>query len=113
MARGQFPFKLFVFAFLGWTFDFYDLVLIGFIKDSVASELHMTHASEAIMLTIALSTSGIGGIVSGMLADRVGKRTLLSATVLTYSLGVADHRAGPFAHSISSGARHRGSGCRR
>src|SRR5664280_2335817 len=39
------------------------------------------------MLTIALSTSGLGGIVSGMLADRVGKRTLLSVTVLVYSLG--------------------------
>ncbi len=85
--RERFPVQLFVFAFLGWTFDFYDLVLIGFIKNSVAADLHLTHSTEALMLTIALSTSGIGGIVSGMLADRVGKRTLLSVTVLTYSLG--------------------------
>ena len=83
----RFPVQLFVFAFLGWAFDFYDLVLIGFLKEPVTAELHLTHATEALMLTTALCTSGIGGIVSGMLADRVGKRTLLSATVLTYSLG--------------------------
>lgn len=85
--RTRFPVQLFVFAFLGWTFDFYDLVLIGFIKNSVAADLHLSHGTEALMLTTALCTSGIGGIVSGMLADRVGKRTLLSATVLTYSVG--------------------------
>ena len=83
----RFPVQLFVFAFLGWAFDFYDLVLIGFLKEPVVAELHLTHATEALMLTTALCTSGIGGIVSGMLADRVGKRTLLSATVLTYSFG--------------------------
>ncbi len=85
--RERFPVRLFVFAFLGWTFDFYDLVLIGFIKHSVAADLHLTPTLEALMLTIALCTSGLGGIVSGMLADRVGKRTLLSATVLAYSVG--------------------------
>lgn len=85
--RTRFPIQLFLFAFLGWTFDFYDLVLIGFIKHSVAVDLHLSRSTEALMLTTALCTSGIGGIVSGMLADRVGKRTLLSATVLTYSIG--------------------------
>ncbi len=85
--RERFPVQLFAFAFLGWTFDFYDLVLIGFIKHWVAADLHLTPTIEALMLTTALCTSGLGGIVSGMLADRVGKRTLLSATVLAYSVG--------------------------
>ena len=82
-----FPWRLFVFAFLGWTFDFYDLVLLGFVKEPVARDLHLTPAAEPWVLGVALSTSGIGGIVSGALADRFGKRTLLAATVLLYSLG--------------------------
>jgi MFS family permease len=86
MSR-PFPWRLFLFAFLGWTFDFYDLVLLGFVKDPIAHDLHLTPSVEAWVLGVALSTSGIGGIVSGALADRFGKRTLLSVTVLLYSVG--------------------------
>ncbi len=86
MAR-PFPWRLFVFAFLGWTFDFYDLVLLAFVKDPIAHDLHLTPQVEAWVLGVALSTSGLGGIVSGVLADRFGKRTLLAATVLLYSVG--------------------------
>jgi MFS family permease len=82
-----FPLRLFLFAFFGWTFDFYDLVLFGFVKEHVSRDLHVTPSAEAWLLGVALSTSGIGGIVSGALADRIGKRTMLSATILLYSVG--------------------------
>jgi MFS family permease len=82
-----FPWPIFLFAFFGWAFDFYDLVLIGFLKDAVAHDLALSHAAEAWMLGVALGTSGLGGILSGALADRYGKRTLLSITVLLYSVG--------------------------
>jgi MFS family permease len=83
----KFPWRLFLFVFFGWTFDFYDLVLLGFLKDAVAADLHLSHQAEAWMLGVALGSSGIGGIIAGALADRVGKRTMLSSTVLVYSLG--------------------------
>ncbi len=82
-----FPVKLFLFAFFGWTFDFYDLVLLGFLKEDVGRSLSLTHTTETWMLGVALGTSGIGGIVCGALADRVGKRTMLSSTILLYSAG--------------------------
>ncbi|MEO7093386.1 MAG: MFS transporter [Polyangiales bacterium] len=88
MARSSaFPLGLFAFAFLGWTFDFYDLVLLGFVKERVAHDLGLSHAAESWMLGVALGTSGLGGIVSGAIADRIGKRDVLAATVLIYSLG--------------------------
>jgi MFS family permease len=82
-----FPTRLFLFAFLGWAFDFYDLVLIGFVKEPVGHTFGLTHTDEAWMLGVALGASGLGGIVGGLLADRVGKRDVLAATVLLYSLG--------------------------
>lgn len=82
-----FPIKIFLFAFFGWTFDFYDLVLLGFLKEHVGHDLHLTHSAEAWMLGVALGTSGLGGIVAGALADRIGKRTMLASTILLYSLG--------------------------
>jgi MFS family permease len=81
------PVRLFLFAFLGWTFDFYDLVLFGFIRESVSADLHIAHEVEPWLLGVALSTSGFGGIVAGALADRIGKRTMLTVTIVMYSLG--------------------------
>lgn len=86
MAR-PFPLRLFLFAFLGWTFDFYDLMLFVFIKDAVSADLKLSHAADPWLLGVALSTSGFGGLISGMLADRYGKRSILAITVLIYSLG--------------------------
>jgi MFS family permease len=87
MSERPFPWKLFLFAFFGWTFDFYDLVLLGFLKDPVARDLHLSHSAEAWMLGVALGTSGIGGIVAGALADRFGRRSMLAATITVYSVG--------------------------
>jgi MFS family permease len=86
-TTGAFPTRLFLFAFLGWTFDFYDLVLFGFIKDVVARDLGLAHRYEPWLLGVALCTSGLGGIVAGRLADRFGKRSVLAVTILVYSLG--------------------------
>ncbi|MEO8877329.1 MAG: MFS transporter [Polyangiaceae bacterium] len=84
---GKFPVKIFLFAFFGWAFDFYDLVLLGFLKDDVARDLHLSHAAEGWLLGVALGASGVGGIVAGALADRIGKRTMLASTIALYSLG--------------------------
>src|SRR4029079_19574725 len=83
----RFPVAIFVYAFLGWTFDFYDLVLLGFIKDGVVRDLGMSHGVEGWLLGAGLGASGIGGLVAGALADRFGKRRVLAATVLIYSVG--------------------------
>ncbi len=79
--------RLYLFALLGWAFDFYDLVLLGFIKEPVGHDLHLTPTAQAWLLGVALGSSGIGGIAGGALADRVGKRTMLAWTVLVYSAG--------------------------
>jgi MFS family permease len=81
------PVAIFLFAFFGWTFDFYDLVLLGFLKDGVAHDLHLSRAAEAWLLGAGLGASGLGGLGAGALADRFGKRQLLSVTVLVYSFG--------------------------
>ncbi len=79
--------KLYAFALLGWAFDFYDLVLLGFIKGPVAESLHLSSSGEAWVVGVALGASGLGGILGGALSDRIGKRTMLAWTVLVYSFG--------------------------
>ncbi|MGH7270553.1 MAG: MFS transporter [Polyangiaceae bacterium] len=79
--------RVYLFALLGWAFDFYDLVLLGFLAGPVGRDLHLTRVGEAWLLGVALGTSGLGGIAGGMLADRIGKRTMLTWTVMVYSAG--------------------------
>jgi MFS family permease len=83
----RFPIAIFLFAFAGWTFDFYDLVLLGFLKEAVGRDLHLSHTAESWLLGAGLGASGLGGLLAGALADRFGKRVILSLTVLVYSLG--------------------------
>ncbi len=87
MTRPRSILRIYLFALLGWTFDFYDLVLLGFLMDPVAAELHLSATSRSWLLGVALGASGLGGIAAGALADRVGKRTMLVWTVLIYSAG--------------------------
>jgi MFS family permease len=79
--------RIYAFALLGWTFDFYDLVLLGFLSGPVARDLHLSTSAQAWLLGVALGTSGLGGLVAGALADRFGKRTMLVWTMLIYSAG--------------------------
>ena len=63
-------FRLYLFALLGWTFDFYDLVLLGFLMDPVARDLGLSAIEKTWLLGVALGASGLGGIAAGVLADR-------------------------------------------
>src|SRR5262249_18751714 len=55
--------------------------------DAVGRDLHLSHHAEGWLLGLGLGASGFGGLVAGALADRFGKRRVLSGTVFLYSLG--------------------------
>ena len=74
---------------LGWLFDFYDLMLFAYLSGAIARSFGWgegaAHA-KALLVGIALASSGIGGIVFGGLADRYGRRAVMTWTILLYSL---------------------------
>jgi MFS family permease len=75
-------------CWLGWVFDFYDLILIAFLIPTIEHGLHMTPAQSAWLLGIGLGASGIGGILFGWLADLYGRKTVLTLTIILFSLGM-------------------------
>jgi len=81
--------RLFVFAFLGWTFDFYDLVLFSFLLVPIGHDLGLSATEEAWLLGVALGASGIGGILFGYLSDVYGRKRVMTWTICLYSLGTA------------------------
>src|SRR5580692_3395041 len=80
----------FLLCVLGWMFDHYDLMLFAYVARAIGDEWQWGDAdfkhNKALLVGIALFTSGIGGVVFGGLADRFGRRRVMGWTILIYSL---------------------------
>ncbi len=80
--------RVLLFCWLGWVFDFYDLILFAFVKGSVATDLGLPLGSAIAWIDgWTLLATAVGGFAFGRLADRVGRRRALTASILCYSLG--------------------------
>jgi MFS family permease len=84
-----FPVRIWLISFLGWMFDFYDLMLFSFLLIPIGQDLALSGSQEAVLLGIALGASGVGGILFGYLSDRYGRRRVMTWTIGLYSLGTA------------------------
>jgi MFS family permease len=74
-------------AWAGWLFDFYDLMLFSFLLIPIKKTLELSDASLSFLLGATLASTALGGILFGNLADRFGRKAVLTWTILTYSLG--------------------------
>jgi MFS family permease len=88
-APDRFPVRIWLISFLGWMFDFYDLILFSFLLIPVGQDLRLSESQEALLLGVALGASGIGGILFGYLSDRLGRKRVMTWTIGLYSVGTA------------------------
>lgn len=75
-------------CWLGWVFDFYDLILIVFLIPVIEHNLGMSLAQSAWLIGVGLGASGLGGILFGWLADLYGRKKILTITVVLFSFGM-------------------------
>ena len=76
----------FLAAFLGWTMDSLDFFILIFCVPAIAKEFHAQPSAVlgAVFLTQAFRP--VGALVFGMLADRFGRRPVLMANILSFSV---------------------------
>ncbi len=80
-------YRVLLFSWAGWTFDFYDLILYSFLLLPIGKELNLSRVMLSYVLGTSLVATALGGVIFGTLADRYGRKAVLQWTILTYSLG--------------------------
>jgi MFS family permease len=73
-------------AALGWMLDAFDVMLYALVLAHIMRDLGMSKATAGLLGTLTLLASGIGGVMFGFIADRIGRRRALMASILTYSV---------------------------
>lgn len=73
-------------AALGWALDAFDAMLYALVLSLLMRDLHMNKTTAGLLGTLTLLASGLGGLIFGFLADRIGRKRALTASILTYSI---------------------------
>ena len=81
--RGRKAFKA---AFAGYSLDAFDLIILTLTLAAIGSTFDVGKGATGALATVTLSASAIGGILGGVLSDRIGRARTLMLTVGVYSL---------------------------
>ena len=73
-------------ASMGWALDAFDAMLYALVLALLMRDLGMSKTVAGSLGTLTLLASGIGGLLFGYLADRIGRKQALMASILTYSV---------------------------
>ncbi len=73
-------------ATLGWMLDSFDAMLYALVLTYIMRDLGMSKATSGLLYTLTLLASGIGGVLFGFIADRIGRKRALMLSILTYSV---------------------------
>src|SRR6478672_12839868 len=73
-------------ATLGDMLDFFDFLLIGFVLAFIVKDWNLTYGQSAAILLASGVSAPFGSLFYGWLADKIGRRKVMIATVLNFSV---------------------------
>jgi SHS family lactate transporter-like MFS transporter len=73
-------------GFLGWTLDAFDFFIMVFILRAVAAEFGTNVKAVSVAVTLTLAMRPLGALAFGWLADAFGRRPVLMADILLFSV---------------------------
>lgn len=73
-------------AALGWALDAFDVMLYAMVVAYVMRDLRIDKPTIGFLNTLTLLASGLGGLLFGWIADRLGRTRALMLSIGTYSV---------------------------
>jgi MFS transporter, SHS family, lactate transporter len=73
-------------SYLGWTLDAFDFFLMVFVLKDIAKAFGTEITSVTIAITLTLALRPVGALIFGRLADRYGRRPVLMANIVLFSV---------------------------
>src|SRR4051794_13257440 len=73
-------------AFAGYMLDAFDLVVLTLSLSAIGATFDVGTGATGALSTVTLSASAVGGILGGLLADRIGRARTLMLSVGVYSV---------------------------
>jgi MFS family permease len=73
-------------AGMGWLLDAFDVMLYALILTKVIEDLGLDRATGGAMASLTLAASAVGGLIFGVIADKLGRTRALSLSILLYSI---------------------------
>jgi MFS family permease len=76
-------------ASLGWMLDAFDVMLYSLVLAELVGAFGITLTTAGYLGSLTLVASAVGGVVFGVIADRLGRTRALSLSILVYSVFTA------------------------
>ena len=76
-------------AFGGYGLDAYDFQILPLGLTAIAAYFHLSKGQSGLLTTVTLVVSALGGILAGVLIDRIGRSRTMMITIGTYALFTA------------------------
>src|ERR1017187_8552196 len=86
--------RVVVAAGLGWMLDAFDVMLYSIVLTTLMRAFGMSRTTAGFLNALTLAASALGGLLFGVLADRFGRRRMLSARS-SYTQSLLLHAASP------------------
>jgi MFS family permease len=71
---------------MGWLLDAFDVMLYALVLTSVARDLGFSLAVGGQLASLTLAASAVGGLIFGVVADRLGRVRALTLSIFLYSI---------------------------
>src|SRR6201989_3195115 len=78
--------KIFAAATIGDMLDFFDFLLIAFVLAFIVKDWDLTYGQSAAILLSSGISAPLGSLLWGWVPDRIGRRKVMIATILNFSI---------------------------